>query len=321
MTPSLGFALSSEEHSATDLVELAVAAEEAGFEFAMISDHFHPVDPDPGPEPVRLGCPRGDRAPYQPAASRTGVTCPIIRTHPAIIAQRRRPRSRRCCRAASGSASGRARTSTSTSPVPMAARRRPYRDARGGDRGDPRALAGDKVDHRGSLHCRKRDALQPAREPAADPDGGRRTGKRRSPRARPVMGSSRRRPMGSWSGRIGRGRTEGRAAVGQLTVCWAQDEADAKGDRPSLVAKRCAAWRRIAGAGPSRRLRRPRPGRLGRAGRQRGGLRARSGSLPLGHRGLCEGRLRPRLHAPGWPRPGRLHALRDRELLQPVASR
>ena len=38
----LGYALSSEEHEPRELVALASRAEEAGFEFAMISDHFHP---------------------------------------------------------------------------------------------------------------------------------------------------------------------------------------------------------------------------------------------------------------------------------------
>ena len=39
-----GYALSSEEHRPSDLVRNATLAEEAGFEFALISDHFHPVD-------------------------------------------------------------------------------------------------------------------------------------------------------------------------------------------------------------------------------------------------------------------------------------
>ena len=37
-----GYALSSEEHGPADLVANAVAAERAGFTFALISDHFHP---------------------------------------------------------------------------------------------------------------------------------------------------------------------------------------------------------------------------------------------------------------------------------------
>jgi len=37
-----GYALSSEEHTPSDLVRNAVIAEKAGFDFAMISDHYHP---------------------------------------------------------------------------------------------------------------------------------------------------------------------------------------------------------------------------------------------------------------------------------------
>ncbi len=37
-----GYKLSSEEHPAPDLVRYARRAEEAGFEFGAISDHFHP---------------------------------------------------------------------------------------------------------------------------------------------------------------------------------------------------------------------------------------------------------------------------------------
>lgn len=40
--PSFGYKLSSEEHGPNDLVRQAQRAEEAGFEFAAISDHFHP---------------------------------------------------------------------------------------------------------------------------------------------------------------------------------------------------------------------------------------------------------------------------------------
>jgi coenzyme F420-dependent glucose-6-phosphate dehydrogenase len=40
-TITLGYALSSEEHTPNDLVRNARLAEEAGFSFAFISDHFH----------------------------------------------------------------------------------------------------------------------------------------------------------------------------------------------------------------------------------------------------------------------------------------
>ena len=39
---SFGYTLSSEEHGPADLVDNAARAEEAGFEFLSISDHFHP---------------------------------------------------------------------------------------------------------------------------------------------------------------------------------------------------------------------------------------------------------------------------------------
>ena len=39
---SFGYTLSSEEHPPTDLVRNAARAEEAGFDFLSISDHYHP---------------------------------------------------------------------------------------------------------------------------------------------------------------------------------------------------------------------------------------------------------------------------------------
>ena len=39
---AFGYALSSEEHPPEELVRLARRAEEVGFDFAMISDHYHP---------------------------------------------------------------------------------------------------------------------------------------------------------------------------------------------------------------------------------------------------------------------------------------
>ena len=39
----LGYAFSSEEHHPLDLVRYAQRAEEAGFGFALVSDHFHPA--------------------------------------------------------------------------------------------------------------------------------------------------------------------------------------------------------------------------------------------------------------------------------------
>ena len=38
----LGYAISSGEHAPLELVENAARAEEVGFAFALVSDHFHP---------------------------------------------------------------------------------------------------------------------------------------------------------------------------------------------------------------------------------------------------------------------------------------
>jgi alkanesulfonate monooxygenase SsuD/methylene tetrahydromethanopterin reductase-like flavin-dependent oxidoreductase (luciferase family) len=47
----LGFSLSSEEHGPNALVEQARRAEEAGFTFALISDHYHPWIDQQGQSP------------------------------------------------------------------------------------------------------------------------------------------------------------------------------------------------------------------------------------------------------------------------------
>jgi alkanesulfonate monooxygenase SsuD/methylene tetrahydromethanopterin reductase-like flavin-dependent oxidoreductase (luciferase family) len=52
---SIGYALSGEEHRPGDLVEHARLAEARGFEFALISDHFHPWTDRQGQSPFVWG--------------------------------------------------------------------------------------------------------------------------------------------------------------------------------------------------------------------------------------------------------------------------
>ncbi|HSS74248.1 MAG TPA: TIGR03557 family F420-dependent LLM class oxidoreductase [Gaiellaceae bacterium] len=85
--PELGFALSSEEHPPTDLVRWAVRAEECGFSFALISDHYHPWTDRQGHSPFVWGVIGGIAQATERLRLGTGVTCPTIRTHPGIIAQ------------------------------------------------------------------------------------------------------------------------------------------------------------------------------------------------------------------------------------------
>jgi G6PDH family F420-dependent oxidoreductase len=82
-----GYALSSEEHTPSDLVRNAVMAEKAGFDFAMISDHYHPWVDAQGHSPFVWSVIGGISQATTRLHLGTGVSCPMIRIHPAIIAQ------------------------------------------------------------------------------------------------------------------------------------------------------------------------------------------------------------------------------------------
>ena len=83
----IGYKLSSEEHGPRDLVRYARRAEEAGFSFALISDHFHPWIDKQGESPFVWGVLGAMAEATEELRVGTGVTCPTIRIHPAIIAQ------------------------------------------------------------------------------------------------------------------------------------------------------------------------------------------------------------------------------------------
>jgi G6PDH family F420-dependent oxidoreductase len=83
----IGYSLSSEEHAPLDLVRDACRAEEAGFTFALISDHFHPWIDRQGHSPFVWSAIGAIAASTKRLRLGTGVTCPMIRIHPAIVAQ------------------------------------------------------------------------------------------------------------------------------------------------------------------------------------------------------------------------------------------
>ncbi len=83
----VGYSLSSEEHSGLDLVRYAKMAEDAGFGFALISDHFHPWIGCQGHSPFVWTVIGAIATATARLRLGTGVTCPLIRIHPAIIAQ------------------------------------------------------------------------------------------------------------------------------------------------------------------------------------------------------------------------------------------
>ena len=82
----VGLALSSEEHPPTELVRQALLGEVAGFEYALVSDHFHPWTDSQGQSPFVWSVVGAIAQATSDLRLGTGVTCPTIRTHPAIIA-------------------------------------------------------------------------------------------------------------------------------------------------------------------------------------------------------------------------------------------
>jgi coenzyme F420-dependent glucose-6-phosphate dehydrogenase len=84
---SYGYTLSSEEHPPGDLVRHARRAEEVGFDFVSISDHFHPWVSAQGHSPFVWSVLGAIAASTADLRVGVGVTCPTVRIHPAIVAQ------------------------------------------------------------------------------------------------------------------------------------------------------------------------------------------------------------------------------------------
>lgn len=83
----VGYWLSSEEHGARTLVDLAEAAEAHGFAHAMISDHFHPWVPQQGHAPFVWGVLGAIADRTERLHLATGVTALLRRIHPVVVAQ------------------------------------------------------------------------------------------------------------------------------------------------------------------------------------------------------------------------------------------
>jgi G6PDH family F420-dependent oxidoreductase len=84
---AIGYTLSCEEFGPRALTSQAVRAERAGFEFAGISDHYHPWVDRQGNSPFVWGVLGAVSQATERLRLLTGVTCPTTRIHPAIIAQ------------------------------------------------------------------------------------------------------------------------------------------------------------------------------------------------------------------------------------------
>jgi G6PDH family F420-dependent oxidoreductase len=82
----IGYFLSCEENDPRALIRQAKQAEEAGFHALWISDHYHPWNDAQG-HSAFVWSVIGALAEATSLRVTTGVTCPTLRIHPAIIAQ------------------------------------------------------------------------------------------------------------------------------------------------------------------------------------------------------------------------------------------
>jgi G6PDH family F420-dependent oxidoreductase len=82
----IGYFLSCEEYDPRELLRQAQAAENAGFHALWISDHYHPWNDQQG-HSAFVWSVIGALAQATRLPVTTGVTCPTVRIHPAIIAQ------------------------------------------------------------------------------------------------------------------------------------------------------------------------------------------------------------------------------------------
>jgi G6PDH family F420-dependent oxidoreductase len=83
----IGYKLATEAFGPQELVRQAIRAEQAGFDFVEMSDHYHPWLEAQGHSAFTWSVLPVIAARTQHIGLATGVTCPSMRYHPAIIAQ------------------------------------------------------------------------------------------------------------------------------------------------------------------------------------------------------------------------------------------
>ena len=83
----IGYKLTAEAFGPRELIRQAVLAEQAGFDFVEMSDHYHPWLETQGHSPFTWGVLSAIAVKTERIGLVTGVTCPSVRYHPAIIAQ------------------------------------------------------------------------------------------------------------------------------------------------------------------------------------------------------------------------------------------
>src|SRR5579875_135025 len=83
----IGYKLATEAFGPRELIRQAVLAEQAGFDFVEMSDHYHPWLEAQGHSAFTWNLLSAIAMKTERVGLVTGVTCPSVRYHPAIIAQ------------------------------------------------------------------------------------------------------------------------------------------------------------------------------------------------------------------------------------------
>ena len=83
-----GYTLMTEQAGPRALVEHAVAAEQAGFDFEVMSDHYSPWLDEQGHAPYAWSVLGAVAQATDRVELMTYVTCPTMRYHPAVVAQK-----------------------------------------------------------------------------------------------------------------------------------------------------------------------------------------------------------------------------------------
>jgi G6PDH family F420-dependent oxidoreductase len=83
----IGYKLATEGFGPKELIRQAVLAEQAGFDFVEMSDHYHPWVEAQGHSAFTWSLLSAIAMKTDRIGLATGVTCPSVRYHPAIIAQ------------------------------------------------------------------------------------------------------------------------------------------------------------------------------------------------------------------------------------------
>lgn len=87
-SPRFGYTLMTEQSGARELVRYAVAAEQAGFDFEVMSDHYSPWLTEQGHAPYAWSVLGAVVSVTKRVELMTYVTCPTMRYHPAVVAQK-----------------------------------------------------------------------------------------------------------------------------------------------------------------------------------------------------------------------------------------